>query len=223
MRRWWFEAVVFFALPAALLRADYSSAPLDLAVTQQPPYEYAGLIVSIYDTNAGTGSQGSGAVVGNSKIVISCAHLPFENTASLSWSSDNTWFRAYENSFAPTRAGGQPLPGYMKFASYANMVPAHGMNSADSFAVDFTAFYAYEDLGAWERGILVRRPGGIGLFRQQDASSAIRSATSFPGDPAIPNARGRAIQSGRSRRTGTASMRSTEWRRGRATAAGRCL
>ena len=167
MKRWLIQLVVLLSLSARLLRADYTSTPLDAAVPQQLPYEYAGIIVSYWDSVAGTGARGSGAVVGNPKIVISCAHLPFNNDIpnSIVWVTDNLWFRAYHSSTPLTRAAGQPLRGYWKFASYADMVAAHGQDTAEAFAVDFTAHYAYEDLG----------PGNAGLW--YDGQAALVSPT----------------------------------------------
>ena len=141
MKPWLLPSVVLLSLSATLLRADYASTPLDAALTQQAPYKYAGIVVNDADSY-----RGSGAVVGNSRLVISCAHLPF-NGNTLVWSTDNLWYRAYESSAPLTNAAGQVLRGYWKFDSYASMVSAHGQNSDEAFAKDFTAYYGYEDLG----------------------------------------------------------------------------
>jgi alpha-tubulin suppressor-like RCC1 family protein len=161
MRRWLLVFFVLQVLTAALLRADYTPAPLNATLVQQSPYQFVGMIMTS-DPNL---YFGSGVVVGNSKLVISCAHVPF-NATSLTWSTDNLWYRAYEGSSMPTPAAGQVLRSYWKFASYASMVSAHTSDSLEAFAVDFTAYYAYENLG----------PGCAGFW--YDGQSALVNSAS---------------------------------------------
>jgi alpha-tubulin suppressor-like RCC1 family protein len=170
MRRWRWILFGLLGLTAPLLRADYSSAPLDATLVQQSPYQYVGMIMNA--TSDPYFYFGSGAVVGNSKLVISCAHVPF-NATSLTWSTNNRWYRAYEGSSMPTPATGQVLRGYWKFASYASMVSANGSNSEEAFAVDFTAYYAYEDLG----------PGSAGFWYDGQAALASSASKAIVGYP----------------------------------------
>ena len=142
------RGALLLAAMASLLRADYTSAPLDQATVQQLPYELVGIVVDV------TGSvRGSGAVVGDPRIVLSCAHLPFDS-GRLTWGSDNYWVRAWYdlNGNNPGRSDGQVLRGYWKFASYADMVSKNGSDSEDTFAVDFVAYYSYEALGPASAG-----------------------------------------------------------------------
>ncbi len=149
MKRWLPELAALLFLSVPFLRADYASAPLDPTLIQQPPYQYVGMIISTWDPQ--DVYQGSGAVVGNPKIVISCAHLPFDPT-TLTWSTDNQWYRAFEGSISPGSSDGQPLRGHWNFSSYSSMVSMDGADSPYAFMYDFTAYYAYEDLGPGNAG-----------------------------------------------------------------------
>jgi len=134
------------------VRADYLSTVLDSSVAVgSAPYMYAGIIYCY-----GSGYRGSGAVVGSTRLVMSCAHVPFSDT-SYSWTSDNVWFRAYESSSAPTKSAGQVLRGYYYFSTYASLARSSGSSAITTFAVDTVGYYGYEDLGPdspgfWQNG-----------------------------------------------------------------------
>jgi hypothetical protein len=152
MRRKLFQIISMLLLSAVFLRADYNSAPLDPGVTQQAPYKFAGIVFNIRDS-----FRGSGAVVANPRLVVSCAHLPF-SSSSMSWSTDNLWYLAYESADALTRSNGKPLPALLHFANYADLATGGGNSaSLEAFGVDFVVYYTYEDMapgsaGFWYNG-----------------------------------------------------------------------
>jgi hypothetical protein len=146
-------AVVFVG--AALnLFGDVTSAPVTLSVTQTSPYQFVGLIA-----NADGGASGSGTVVANRRIVVSCAHVPF-NSQSLTWSNNNYWARAWHQSNFPALNNTQTLRGYWFFSNYDDLVQSSGSNAPATFAKDVAVYYAYEDLangytGFWYDGASV--------------------------------------------------------------------
>ena len=161
------QVLSLFILSGVILRADYTSAPLNQAVTQRAPYQYAGIVL-----NARDGYRGSGTVVANPRLVVSCAHLPF-NGSTMGWSTDNLWFRAYESSDTLTGSAGQPLPGLLHFANYADLVTVGNDDGLDALAVDFVVYYAYEDLA----------PGSAGFWYDGQAalvSPAIKCIVGYP-------------------------------------------
>jgi hypothetical protein len=148
------------AVQAEEAGAAVTPKPVPKASTADAPYRYTGLI------GAG-GYQGSGAVIGNKKVVLSCAHLVYEEMYLDPWITDAVWYRAYQGQGYPAGKG-QRFRGYYHFSSYQQRGLKWGFNDERTFAADFTAHFAYADLS-----------GGVGPGPMlENGVSALKSSKS---------------------------------------------
>jgi len=134
----------------------------------QDPYGWTGLISS-------SDYRGSGAVVKHPKVVLSCAHLVYDES-SFMYSDDNYWFWRLNSNVAPSNSSGVVLRGFYYFSGYASA--AHGSDSSKAFAADFVCHYSYVNLAG----------GGYGGF-WNDGQVAMESSASkiVSGYPAREN------------------------------------
>lgn len=131
----------------------FTPVVLDSSGLDSHPYNRTGFI----DASAKR-VHGSGAVVKHNNVVISCAHVPYDDGATDPWTSDNFWHYKWHSGEFPSREG-QALRGYWFFERYSSEVRGGGINSPGAFSYDFVAYYAYEKLGDsagyWPDGIAV--------------------------------------------------------------------
>ena len=115
------------------------------------PYQFTGLLT----TSLGSGS---GAVVGNPRVVYSCAHVVFNSAAVDPWLSGIRWHRAWASSSYPASSAGQLLRGYYFYVGYTAAARIN-KGSDSSFSQDFVVHYAYENTangghaGKWNDGV----------------------------------------------------------------------
>lgn len=137
---------------AAVASAQYHSEPLPTSRIAEAPYRYTGLIINDIST-------GSGAVIKNPKVALSAAHVVFDDlTVGDPWITNNYWYGKWHHGAIPEDYSGTPLRGFFHFSSYAPNALSLGLNSLQTFNVDFVAHYSYEDLAdggsanAWSDG-----------------------------------------------------------------------
>jgi subtilisin-like proprotein convertase family protein len=111
-----------------LLTAAWVSSPIPLPAAQapqpvetsqiatRPDYQTTGLIEGAY-------SWGSGVVAESPGVVLSCAHVVYDNIYQ-QWTSGSLWYRAYNGAAAPDINKSQILNGYFYWRSYATAVAA---------------------------------------------------------------------------------------------------
>jgi hypothetical protein len=169
--------------PVAAQSITAQPVPLSLDVYRSAPFAFTGALTAASALSRGT-SMGSGAVVRHPRIVVSCAHVVFDEESLDPWLTDVRWHRAYADVVSPSRANGQTLRGFFYFTGYASLARVSG-NSAEAFDSDFVVHYAYENTagggygGWWSDGagaLLSTRPKlitgyPVGLYR------------ATPGDP----------------------------------------
>ncbi len=134
------QRIVLAALvvPAAAL-AQYTSKPLDPAYYMQEPMKYTGLL------SAGEHSC-SGAIVKDTRIMLSASHCVFQETRANPWGPSPEWFLRYASAKFPADGQGRSIRAYWYFTGYADAVRLHSMSSPQSFNLDYMAGYSYEPL-----------------------------------------------------------------------------
>ncbi|MCO6431087.1 MAG: hypothetical protein J5J00_09525 [Deltaproteobacteria bacterium] len=155
-----FAAIIACAavlLSAASTHAQFTSSPVNASKLEQTAYNVSGLLVSEFST-------GSGAVVHHPNVVVSCAHVVFnEYDPFRPWLSDNLWFQKWHGGFFPNLSLGRPLRGYFALTGYSASARARGLSDVQTFALDFVAHYSYESLAngnfasAWPDGGIALR------------------------------------------------------------------
>jgi hypothetical protein len=123
------------------------------------PYEVTGLLI----TEAG---EGSGAIVEHPRVVVSCAHVVFDDrlwSAAAGWTHENFFYRGWNGEGFPTEETGRRLRGYVKWNSYASMVLRRGGDSPQAFREDFVVYYSLRDL--FEGGLPVRAARAVPALR----------------------------------------------------------
>jgi hypothetical protein len=86
----------------------------------------------------------SGAVAAHPRLVLSCAHLVYEEGTGWLGNGTSRWFQHWNRSGKPTALGarGLTLTGYYKFDGYADLVEAEPDSSSPAtFAKDYVVFY----------------------------------------------------------------------------------
>ncbi|MSW87103.1 MAG: hypothetical protein F2826_10365, partial [Actinobacteria bacterium] len=132
------------------------------------PYAFTGLLTTPAKSN-GFSSSGSGAVVGNPRVVYSCAHVPFDSGAVDPWLNGIRWHRAWASASYPASSAGQLLRSYYCFVGYAAAARINP-NSGSSFSQDFVVYYAFEntaDAGyarSWNDGVSQLKSTGTKLI-----------------------------------------------------------
>lgn len=105
------------------------------------PYRYTGLVY-----NKTHNVQGSGVVAIDPRLVLGCAHVVFSDH-SLEWANDIQWFHRWHAPQLPSDDG-IVLRGSFPTGSYAEMyeknVEEYGISSKQTFAHDFSVYWAYE-------------------------------------------------------------------------------
>jgi len=113
-------------LPLVLFIAAWFAGPLSAAqapepvepaqVSERPDYQMTGLIEAAY-------AWGSGVVAEHPGVVLSCAHVVYDNFFR-QWTSGALWYKSYNGSGAPDVTTSQILNGYFYWRSYATAVAA---------------------------------------------------------------------------------------------------
>lgn len=188
-----FASVAAVALLTGLLQA--AQTPQSVEAGQEatrPDYRTTGLIEAAF-------SWGSGVVAEHPRVVLSCAHVVFDDLYN-QWTSGARWYRAYNGAGAPAPAISQPLNGYFYWRSYASAVEAavaawnrvrdyplelplpdrlydrYLRAVAEEFNLDAIAYFSYAaDLGAGEFAP-VFKDGAAQL-----SSNAPKWITGYPG------------------------------------------
>jgi hypothetical protein len=155
-----------------------SSAPIPKSTGLSYPDNLTGLVYSEV-------GQGSGAIVRHPRIVLSCAHVVFDDYLQASasgWTDLNDFTLAWNGDTAPSAENAVPLRGYVRFSRYAETsLNPEKYNLA--FSEDFVAHFSYFNLtdnapaAFWQDGVAALR------------SSAPKRITGYPaglyndGDP----------------------------------------
>jgi hypothetical protein len=170
------------SLAAALLGLASAHAQSSAPVPQNAPLSYPDDRTGIINSES---SQGSGAIVRHPRIVVSCAHVVFDdflNTAATGWTNQNDFNLAWNGDSAPDAEDALPLRGYIRFARYAtNSLNPKKYNLA--FSEDFIAHFSYSDLTA--SAPAAYWPNGVTALK----STALKRITGYPsglyqvGDP----------------------------------------
>ncbi|MBI4660466.1 MAG: hypothetical protein HY735_16640 [Verrucomicrobia bacterium] len=174
--------LVFLCLAAAWthrLRGDITVVPLTGAQVGQDPFKFNGVIMTE------DFSEGSGAVVRHTNVVLSAAHVVYDEQSLLDpWAGEVRWFWKYHASGEPAWTKGKALRGYTRFSSYQFVAESSGNSSPSAVAWDLVAHFAYEGLAGgqagawWTNGISALRtshakmvtgyPSGIYSFGDPD-------------------------------------------------------
>ena len=133
--------------------AQYTSKPIDGAYLTAEPYRYTGISMSDW-------IPCSGAVVVDTRLLLSASHCIFKKDAQANenpWKPAPEWFLRYHAATIPTAGSGKQTRGSWIFSSYADTVRTTGINSPQSFDLDFYTAYAFEPLaeassGYWHDG-----------------------------------------------------------------------
>ena len=169
--------VALMAWLAAPLRAVDVPQPVEPGQeAEYSIFRMTGLIEAAY-------SWGSGAVAEHPRVVLSCAHVVYDDFYG-QWTSGARWYRAYNGETAPAREIGQPLNGYFYWRSYATAENAARRATdrnfpravAAMFNLDAVAYFSYaDDLGGGEQAP-VFTDGAARL-----ASNSTKWITGYPG------------------------------------------
>jgi hypothetical protein len=147
-----------FGLAFAAGAFAQNSVPLE-GTGEFLPYEVTGLLL----TDAG---EGSGAVVENPRVVVSCAHVVFDDSiwsVASSWTHENFFHRAWNGVGKPPEENGRRLRGYVKWDTYGAMVYRRGGDSPRAFREDFVVYYNLRDL--FDGALPVRASRAIPMLR----------------------------------------------------------
>ena len=115
--------------------------------TREPFYYTGGVEV---DIPSGSGSPwisfASGAVAGHARLVLSCAHLNYEDGFGWIGAGTTRWFLQWNRSDMPSTLGqtGLTLSGFYRFDGYAPLADADGFSGTyrpATFAKDYTVHY----------------------------------------------------------------------------------
>lgn len=137
------------ALMSAPADAVQKPLPVDAGLeTQDKSYRMTGLIEAPF-------SWGSGVVAGHQRVVLSCAHVIYDDFFHR-WTSGARWYRAYNGTGAPPVENAEVLNGYYYWKSYSSAVRATQRARyrsflramAKEFNQDAIAYFSYaDDLG----------------------------------------------------------------------------
>jgi hypothetical protein len=123
------------------VRAASVSVPVPMGQESMLPYRFTGVI----------NGNCSGAVVSDSKIVISAAHCVY-NPATQTWKlSDNYWLQGFNEETLPDlEQEGKILPAYLQITSYSGLANQDYEDktnpSRETFSQDFVVFFSNENL-----------------------------------------------------------------------------
>lgn len=136
------------------------------------PYEFTGLLTTPVKPD-GSSSTGSGAVVGNPRVVYSCAHVPFDNGAVDPWVNGIRWHRVWASAGYPASSAGQLLRSYFYYVGYAAAARINPISGL-SFSQDFVVHYAYENTA--NGGYALSRNDGVTQLK----STSAKLITGYP-------------------------------------------
>lgn len=131
--------VIALAILPRCVWAQYTSKPLDPAVLSQEPMRYTGISYTI-------AGPCSGAVVADSRIMLSAAHCVFRRDLANPWTWSPEWFLRYSSSALPALGTGKKTRGYWYFSGYAEADRNGDSAWAARFDLDYIAVFAYEPL-----------------------------------------------------------------------------
>lgn len=131
----------FSVIASSFLVAGFSTAAKVYYPVPGLVNESTGLLESFI---AGDWYRGSGVVARDPRLIFSCAHLFYE---SREWATDYQFYRASHSRDYPDEATGVSPRGLHYFTSYSSGVKAHGTDSDQAFAADFTVLYGYDSFG----------------------------------------------------------------------------
>lgn len=123
----------------SLAFAQYTSKPLSPETYADAPMKYTGIAFA-------NEVPCSGAVVKDTRIMLSASHCIFQTDRTNPWQGSLEWFLRYASANIPVAGQGQPTRGYWYFTSYADAVRLYTMSSPESFDLDYMAAYAYAPL-----------------------------------------------------------------------------
>ena len=115
--------------------------------TSEPLYYTGGVEVDIPRSNGSSyASFASGAVAGHPRMVLSCAHLNYEDEFGWIGAGTTRWFLQWNQSGKPKTLGatGLTLTGFYRFDGYAALADADarsGDNRPATYAQDYTVHY----------------------------------------------------------------------------------
>jgi len=109
-------SVLAAVLSTTLLPATQTPQPVEAGQETSRDYRTTGLIEAAF-------GWGSGVVAEHPRVVLSCAHVVFDDVYR-QWTSGAWWYRAYNGSTVPDSVLSQPLNGYFYWRSYASAVQA---------------------------------------------------------------------------------------------------
>lgn len=111
------RVIALTALLAAQALAVEEPQPVEPGTeTTRTDYLATGLLEAAY-------AWGSGVVVEHPRVVLSCAHVVYDDVYQ-QWTSGTKWYRAYNGTGRPDEATAQRLNGYFFWRSYATAVQA---------------------------------------------------------------------------------------------------
>lgn len=114
------------------------------------PHKFAGIVLAYNSGQSSYAWRGSGSVARHPKIVVSCAHVVYGETA---WhEGDFRWFWKWPNSSQPSASQGMLMRGAVRWASYhtekRNDISrgiGSGSSSSNAFDYDITALWSFEN------------------------------------------------------------------------------
>jgi hypothetical protein len=131
-------AIALTILPQ-LVSAQYTSKPLDPAVLSQEPMRYTGISYTV-------AGPCSGAVVGDSRVMLSAAHCVFRRAQANPWTQTPEWFLRYSSSAPPALGTGKKTRGYWYFSGYAEADRNKETSWPTAYDLDYMVSFAYEPL-----------------------------------------------------------------------------
>lgn len=154
------------SLAAALLGLASAHAQSSAPISQSEPLSYPDDRTGIVNSEIG---QGSGAIVRHPRIVVSCAHVVFDdylNTGATGWTNQNDFTLAWNGDTAPDAEDALPLRGYIRFARYAT-TSLNPKKYNLAFSEDFIAHFSYANLTSsapasfWQDGVAALKSGAF--------------------------------------------------------------
>ncbi len=156
----------------AVASPDAMDPILDRDVTQAIPDRQTGIL------NIG-GYRGSGVVAVSPRLVLSAAHIGFEDT-SFRWPSRNFFKAAHHDSDFPPESEMTRLRGAYALSGYGDAVRDHGTNSAQAFEKDLIVRYATTDL--IDDAPAARMQEAAGRLKQRGSKQVTGYPVGFYGD-----------------------------------------
>ena len=149
-----------------LLFGVFTPIPVTSIQINLDPYKWTGMITNDLGV-------GSGVVVKHPKIVLSCAHINFDDdNLNDPWITGNRWHRKWNIGYPPPLSGGIPLRGYFHYVNYEDAVLTH----SNKHRWDFAVYYAFEDTANGGHGGSWLEDAGLSALK----SSQVKLITGYP-------------------------------------------